>query len=134
MTETKLTTIRLLPAMAKSIVSDCETIIQGREMVGLSKHWTETPRKWPCVKCIASRQSDHLDFVRRELDGPGALQHEMRADVRFSNRPFGVKHFQAIHHCSVDVAHGLALLFGIGTPARDIIPPLGEVRVSSYRI
>jgi hypothetical protein len=37
------------------------------------------------------------------------------ANVRFSNRPFGVKHFQTIHHCSVDVAHGLALLFGIGT-------------------
>ena len=38
-------------------------------------------------------------------------------DVRFSNRPFGVKHFQAIHLCSVDVARGLALLFGIGTKA-----------------
>src|SRR5450756_3085465 len=38
-------------------------------------------------------------------------------NVRFSNRPFGVKHFQTIHHCSVDVAHGLALLFGIGTRA-----------------
>src|ERR1035441_6715771 len=34
-----------------------------------------------------------------------------------SNRPFEVKHFQTIHHCSVDVAHGLALLFGIGTMA-----------------
>ena len=31
-----------------------------------------------------------------------------------SNRPFGVKRFQAIHRCSVDVAHGLVLLFGIG--------------------
>src|ERR1039458_10296790 len=39
------------------------------------------------------------------------------ANVRFSNRPFGVKHFQTIHHYSVDVAHGLALLFGIGTKA-----------------
>ena len=39
------------------------------------------------------------------------------AHVRFSNRPFEVKHFQTIHHCSVDVAHGLALLFGIGTKA-----------------
>ena len=29
---------------------------------------------------------------------------------RFSNRPFGVKRFQAIHHYSVDVAHGLVLL------------------------
>jgi hypothetical protein len=37
--------------------------------------------------------------------------------VRFSNRPVGVKHFQTIHHCSVDVAHGLVLLFGIGTKA-----------------
>src|SRR5450756_1961786 len=38
-------------------------------------------------------------------------------NVRFSNRPFEVKHFQTIHHCSVDVVHGLALLFGIGTKA-----------------
>ena len=38
-------------------------------------------------------------------------------NVRFSNRPVGVKHFQTIHHCSVDVAHGLVLLFGIGTKA-----------------
>ena len=37
--------------------------------------------------------------------------------VRFSNRPFRVKHFQTIRRCSVDVAHGLALLFGIGTKA-----------------
>src|SRR6516164_8069081 len=36
-------------------------------------------------------------------------------DVRFSNRPFRVKRFQTIHHYSVDVAHGLVLLFGIGT-------------------
>src|SRR5271155_1030134 len=38
-------------------------------------------------------------------------------DVRFSNRPFGVKRFQTIHHYSVDVARGLVLLFGIGTKA-----------------
>ena len=38
-------------------------------------------------------------------------------DVRFSNRPFGVKRFQTIHNCGVDVAHGLVLLFGIGTKA-----------------
>jgi hypothetical protein len=34
---------------------------------------------------------------------------------RFSNRPFWVKRFQTIHHRSIDVARGLALLFGIGT-------------------
>jgi hypothetical protein len=43
-----------------------------------------------------------------------------RPDVRFSNRPFRVKHFQTIRRSSVDVAHGLALLFGIGTKA---LPP-----------
>src|ERR1700745_3352591 len=37
-------------------------------------------------------------------------------NVCFSNRPFGVKHFQTFHHRhSVDVARGLALPFGIGT-------------------
>ena len=41
----------------------------------------------------------------------------MRIDVRFSNRPVGVKHFQTIHQCGVDVARGLLLLFGIGTRA-----------------
>src|SRR6478672_7782772 len=35
----------------------------------------------------------------------------------FSNRPFGVKRFQTIHHHSVDVARGLVLLFGIGPKA-----------------
>jgi hypothetical protein len=30
--------------------------------------------------------------------------------VRFSNRPFGVKHFQTIHRTGVDVARGLALM------------------------
>jgi hypothetical protein len=29
----------------------------------------------------------------------------------------GSSTFQTIHHCSVDVSHGLALLFGIGTKA-----------------
>ena len=37
--------------------------------------------------------------------------------VRFSNRPSWVKHFQTFHRYSVDVAHGLVLLFGIGTKA-----------------
>jgi hypothetical protein len=36
-------------------------------------------------------------------------------DVCFSNRPFGVKRFQTIHLCGVDVTRGLVLLFGIGT-------------------
>src|SRR5271169_2556854 len=34
-----------------------------------------------------------------------------------SGLSFGVKRFQTIRRCSVDVSHGLALLFGIGTKA-----------------
>ncbi len=37
--------------------------------------------------------------------------------ARFSNRPFEVKRFQTIHHCSVYAARGLVLLSGIGTKA-----------------
>ena len=49
------------------------------------------------------------------LDRVGVLT--FGAHVCFSNRPFRVKHFQTIRRCSVDVAHGLALLFGIGAKA-----------------
>ena len=51
------------------------------------------------------RSPERIEWERAHSPGP------------FSNRPFGVKHFQTIHHCSVDVAHGLALLFGLGTKA-----------------
>jgi hypothetical protein len=40
-----------------------------------------------------------------------------RRDVCFSNRPVGVKRFQAIHHCGLDVARGLVLLSGLGARA-----------------
>src|SRR5215831_14293809 len=42
---------------------------------------------------------------------PAARPLRARVAVRW------VKHFQATHHSSVDVAHGLALLFGLGTKA-----------------
>src|SRR3984893_3242446 len=54
-------------------------------------------------------------------------------DVRFSNRPFRVKRFQTIHHYSVDVAHGLVLLFGIGTRGPSIMGFEDEVEQSFGR-
>src|SRR6266436_4091790 len=51
--------------------------------------------------------------------------------VRFSNRPFGVKRFQTIHH--YNVAHGLVLLFGIGTKARLLATDEGVVRMQLKR-
>jgi hypothetical protein len=59
-------------------------------------------------------------MAKRGLDADNELTLSGNSEVSnvgFSNRPFGVKRFQTIHHHSVDVAHGLALLFGIGTKA-----------------
>src|SRR5215831_11480273 len=49
--------------------------------------------------------------------GSNATIRQVCSDVRFSNRPFRVKRFQTSHDSGVDVAHGLALLFGLGTKA-----------------
>ena len=58
------------------------------------------------------------DQRNRTVDGAGEVKLFISArDVRFSNRPSGVKRFQTIHHHSVNVARGLVLLFGIGTRA-----------------
>src|SRR6516164_3168992 len=48
--------------------------------------------------------------------GKADIQSDRRY-VCFSNRPVGVKRFQTIHDCGVDVARGLVLLYGIGTEA-----------------
>jgi hypothetical protein len=45
----------------------------------------------------------------------GALEAPLDFNVRFSNRPAGVKRFSDYPRLSVDVARGLALLFGLGT-------------------
>src|SRR4029077_11787135 len=60
-------------------------------------HGSDCPSPWRHARCPWSRPP----YVR----------------ARFSNRPVGVKHFQTIHQCGVDVARGLVLLFGIGTKA-----------------
>src|ERR1017187_10678662 len=41
--------------------------------------------------------------------------------------------FQTIHHCSVDVAHGLVLLFGIGTRGPSIMGFENEAEQSNGR-
>ena len=67
---------------------------------------------------------DHSVLVRASFRNPiryfgrrQAAGAPSNCDVRFSNRPVGVKRFQTIHRSSVDVSRGLALLFGIGTRA-----------------
>ena len=65
------------------------------------------------------RENDHRQAGRTSGSGHSLPTDpaSMPNDVRFSNRPVWVKHFQAIHRFSVDVTHGLALLYGIGTLA-----------------
>ena len=46
-----------------------------------------------------------------------ASQQNRPLDVRFSNRPVGVKRFQTIHQNSFEVTREHTLLFGIGTEA-----------------
>ena len=58
-----------------------------------------------------------LTFHKARSANRGRSLRRDDRNVRFSNRPFGVKRFQTIHQHSVDVAHGLVLLFGIGTKA-----------------
>ena len=70
---------------------------------------TRASGTWPCRAADATSLRCTDPSLQRMPGRPG--------DVRFSNRPFGVKHFQTIHQCGVDVARGLVLLFGIGTKA-----------------
>src|SRR5258705_1711747 len=57
------------------------------------------------------------DSTNRCRAQSGFIARIRGSDVRFSNRPFEVKRFQTIRHCSVDVTRGLVLPFGIGTKA-----------------
>ena len=76
-------------------------------MAGLSpSSWWSDAEKGRCFSCSAKCRFWHIASFR-----VGAL------NGRFSNRPFGVKRSQTFHQHSVDVAHGLVLLFGIGTKA-----------------
>src|SRR6516162_11406492 len=54
---------------------------------------------------------------KRCEDGTG-LAFRSIANVRFSNRPVGVKRFQALQYSDGNVARGLVLLYGLGTSAR----------------
>jgi hypothetical protein len=74
-----------------------------------------TRERYECARCYWLSNNILLRCIGR--DWHLADIEESRLNVRFSNRPVGVKHFQTIHHCSVDVARGLVLLFGIGTKA-----------------
>jgi hypothetical protein len=84
-------------------------------MFGSSKSWGLNS-----THCFGTYVPVEEPSTASEANSPAAPMKWLKGNflhVRFSNRPFGVKHFQTIHHYSVDVAHGLVLLFGIGTKA-----------------
>ena len=77
-----------------------------------------------CGECPTPPCCDTLGTARHRRPRVGSAARSSSGifpapspEIRFSNRPVGVKRFQTIHRYSVDVAHGLVLLFGIGTKA-----------------
>jgi hypothetical protein len=70
-------------------------------------------RTLPCSPAAPPQEESKRDWpdVRGYFD-----EHVVQRGYMLTS-PVWVKHFQAIHHSSVDVAHGLALLFGLGTRA-----------------
>jgi len=93
----------------------------------------EDGQRWRRETHQRPRQSQHEAFYDRRT-APAASRSSPSCAARgkknaqrlpdgrifmsgFSNRPFGVKRFQTVRRCGVDVAHGLVLLFGIGTRA-----------------
>src|SRR5258705_6572744 len=94
---------------------ECEVLVGTRSAEGImaSGHVNriKRPNTWLHRPMLQNREESSCQtgavhtWHFSDLSGPAA-------DVRFSNRPFGVKRFQTIHHCNVDVARGLVLLFG----------------------
>ena len=68
-------------------------------------------------ECKLGRLFQISELCVQFLETNQFIRQSCRPNVRFSNRPVRVKRFQTIHRCSVDVARGLVLLFGIGTKA-----------------
>ena len=86
----------------------------GSSCAFTSMDWSSDPgSKGPLTPGCAPRQMAGAKCRNGSVTTDLRLSHY----VRFSNRPFEVKRFQAIHRHSFDVARGLALLFGLGTKA-----------------
>src|SRR6202142_3281655 len=66
------------------------------------------------MTCFLPNTTNLLWFAISMYDGNVASLIDRLGSSAF--KPSAIT-FQTIHYCSVDVAHGLALLFGIGTKA-----------------
>src|SRR5947207_14143679 len=82
-----------------------------RQRNGRSKRWYEL------TSSIVPRGTSFHRSVELECSPIAFDPARLSGHCGFSNRPFEVKRFQTFHHCSVDAARGLALLFGLGTRA-----------------
>src|SRR5262249_47544886 len=89
----------------------------------LSRTANVQPRGIPRWFATPSRSCNLIDDIRVRPSLPdtpsetAALRDFSPVFVCFSNRPTEVKRFQTIRRHGLDVARGLALLFGIGTTA-----------------
>src|SRR5215813_13646083 len=93
------------------LFSVCLTMKLVGEPDAGDRHVWFDERGWETERCRMAQVTAPI------LDSAKADMAIALSDVCFSNRPTEVKLFQAIQHSSIDVAHGLALLFGLGTRA-----------------
>src|SRR5258708_15707586 len=86
----------------------CPAVKPVGEPDALIGHVRFDERGWETERCRMAQATAPI------LDSTFSAVPTAPSNVGFSNRPFRVKRFQTIHHYSVDVAHRLVLLFGIG--------------------
>jgi hypothetical protein len=68
-----------------------------------------------CCPALPARRPHHHHLVRHDRPNSIVAPNRSANTIRFSNRPFGVKRFQTIHHHSVDTLRRvLALIFPAG--------------------
>ena len=101
------------PIREAAVIPSTASVIVNVRLAAVPLHLRRKASPFWIILLLVGARSEH-PMIHPAAPDRSAIA---LANVRFSNRPFGVKRFQTIHQHSVDVAHGLVLLFGIGAKA-----------------
>ena len=112
-----ISTLRVQTLETESLIEKIKAEIKSARRQKPSGRSLRGLKGWPNARAAGEFGHDPISDVHQRLIASPAGQFFQSTNVCFSNRRVGVKHFQTIHQCGVDVARGLVLLFGIGTGA-----------------